>query len=126
MNDLRLHKALVHNHLCLHHTIRGRSGPILISRGRVVTQPFARDDRVLHFGHLPTHSSAVPTTTRRTPSSPTVTVSTTIPSRPSKRYYRWTSSRIPAIWMRENTQCTRPRAPTTRSESVTRDPHQLG
>ena len=83
MNDLRLHKMLVHNHLRFRHMIRGRSGPILISRGRVVTQPLDRDDRVRHFGHLPTHSPAVPTTTTRTPSGLSVTVSTTIPSRPS-------------------------------------------
>jgi hypothetical protein len=83
VNDLRLHKTLAHNHLRFRQMICGRSGPILISRGRVVTQPFDRRDRVAHFGHLPTHSSAVPATTTRTPSSPSVTVSTTIPSRPS-------------------------------------------
>jgi hypothetical protein len=33
--------------------IRGRSGPILISRGRVVTHAFDGDDRIRHFGHLP-------------------------------------------------------------------------
>ncbi|WP_223163972.1 hypothetical protein, partial [Mycobacterium simiae] len=50
--------------------------------GRVVTQPFDRDERVRHFGHLPTHCSAVPTTTTRAPFAPWLTVSTTIPSRP--------------------------------------------
>jgi len=44
-------------------------------------------------------------------------------------YYRWTSSRLSATWMRENTQSTRARAlnqSPTRSESVTPDPHQVG
>ncbi len=50
MNDLRLHNTLVHSHLRLRHTIRGRSGPILISRGRVVTHACNRDDHVAHFG----------------------------------------------------------------------------
>jgi hypothetical protein len=45
---LRLQNILVHNHFRFRHTIRGRSGPILISRGRVLTQPFDRDDRPRH------------------------------------------------------------------------------
>lgn len=103
MNDLRLHNTLVHSHLRLRHTIRGRSGPILISRGRVVTHACNRDDHVAHFGHLPTHWSAVPTTTTRTLSPPTVTVSTTIPSRPSSNVLPLDKLTLSAIWMCENT-----------------------
>ncbi len=35
----RLQNILVHNHFRFRHTIRGRSGPILISRGRVSPTP---------------------------------------------------------------------------------------
>ena len=35
----------MHNHFRFCHTIRGMSGPILMSRGRVRTHPFDRDDR---------------------------------------------------------------------------------
>lgn len=61
----RLQNALVHSHFRFCHTIRGRSGPILISRGRVLTHPFDRDDRPRHSGHTPTQSGAVRTWTVR-------------------------------------------------------------
>ncbi len=61
VNDLRSQRMLAHNHFRFRHTIRGMSGPILISRGRVLTQPFERADRTMHPGHTPTHCSAVRT-----------------------------------------------------------------
>jgi hypothetical protein len=47
-------EVLVHSHLRFRHAIRGRSGPILISRGQVVTQPRERCDCAWHFVHRPT------------------------------------------------------------------------
>jgi hypothetical protein len=79
----RLQNILVHNHFRFRHTIRGRSGPILISRGRVLTHPFDRDDRPRHSGHTPTQSRPVKTWTVRIRSSSICTESTTTPSSPS-------------------------------------------
>jgi hypothetical protein len=45
VNDFRLQEVSVHHHFRFSHTIRGMSGPILMSRGRVVAHPFDRDDR---------------------------------------------------------------------------------
>ncbi len=53
VNDLRSQEVLVHNHFRFCHTIRGMPGPILMSRGRVLTHPFDRDDRPAHPGHTP-------------------------------------------------------------------------
>src|SRR5450759_966216 len=61
VNDFRPQDTLVHHHFRLRHTIRGRSGPILMSRGRVLTHPFERDDLASHPGHTPTHRAAVRT-----------------------------------------------------------------
>jgi hypothetical protein len=44
VNRFRVQESLVHNHFRLRHTILGRPGPILMSRGRVLTHPFDRDD----------------------------------------------------------------------------------
>lgn len=78
-------EVLVHSHFRFRHTIWGRSGPILISRGRVLTQPRERRERVRHFVHRPTYSGAVCAVITRPPSSLRCTVSTTMPSRPSSK-----------------------------------------
>src|SRR5271166_3581753 len=95
VNDFRVQEVLVHNHFRFCHTIRGMSGPILMSRGRVVTHPFDRDDRAMHPGHTPTHSTAVRTWIVRDRSTSTCTDSTTTPSSPSSSDLTWVTFHVP-------------------------------
>lgn len=125
----RVQNVLVHNHFRFRHTIRGRSGTILISRGRVLTHPF--DDRPRHCGHTPTQSGPVRPWTVRIRSSSRCA--------PNPRRHRRVRAAVNHLLLDiarafasgcvENTQFTRARAPNqspTRSQSVTPVPHQVG
>ncbi len=124
VSDSRPQELLVHNHFRFRRTIRGIPGPILMSRGRVLTQALDRDDRTEH------RTGAVRTPIVRTWSRSTCTDSTT---NTSESKQQGTTSlghaRAFASGCVENTQFTRARAPNqspTRPNSVTPDPNQVG
>ena len=52
-------------HFCSRHTRFGTSGPIITSRGRVITQPLGDVDCSPHWGHQPSEPRV-----RHTPGDP--------------------------------------------------------
>jgi len=85
VNDPRAQRRSAHRHRRLCQTRRTRCGPYGISRGLVVTRPFAEVENSPHEGHADAAGSAVTTWTTLPPNTSLATSRTANPSRSNNR-----------------------------------------